>query len=73
MYWARVQIPVGPLMKIKIAKIDCSLMNFGTLVDCYPQICFLCKEHKATWFEDKEVTPKELLELINSFNYVICI
>lgn len=47
-------------------------MNFGTLVDCYPQICFLCKEHRATWFEDKEVTPKELLELIDSFNYVIC-
>lgn len=48
-------------------------MNFGTLVDCSPAICFLCKEHKATLFEDKEVTPKELLELIDSFNYVICL
>lgn len=61
----------GHNMKIKIAEIGCSLMEFGTLVDCYPRICFLCKEHKATWFEDKEVTPKEVLELINSFNYVI--
>jgi len=62
---------VGPLMKIKIAKVDCSLMNFGTLVDCRPAICFLCKEHRATWFEDKEVTPKELVDLIESFQYVI--
>ena len=48
-------------------------MNFGTLVDCYPRICFLCKEHRPTWFEDREVTPKELVKLIDSFNYVICI
>lgn len=46
-------------------------MDFGTLVDCSPAICFLCKEHKATWFEDKEVTPKELVDLVKSFHYVI--
>ena len=62
---------MGPLMKIKIAKVDCSLMEFGTLVDCYPRICFLCKEHRATRFEDKEVTPRELVDLIKSFCYVI--
>lgn len=61
------------MLKIKIAKVDCSLMDFGTLVDCSPAICFLCKEHRASWFEDKEVTPKELVDLIASFNYVICI
>lgn len=58
-------------MKIKIAEVDCSLMNFGTLVDCYPRTCFLCKEHRAIWFEDKEVTPKELVDLIKEFKYVI--
>jgi hypothetical protein len=58
-------------MKIKIAKVDCSLMNFGTLVDCSPAICFLCKEHKATWFEEREVSPKELVDLIKEFKYVI--
>lgn len=46
-------------------------MNFGTIVDCRPAICFLCKEYRAIWFEDKEVTPKELVDLIDSFNYVI--
>ena len=46
-------------------------MEFGTLVDCYPRICFLCKEHRATRFEDKEVTPRELVDLIKSFRYVI--
>lgn len=53
--------------------MDCSLMEFGTLVDCSPAICFLCKERRATRFEDKEVTPKELLDLIKEFKYVICI
>lgn len=62
---------MGPLMKIKIAKVDCSLMDFGTIIDCEPTICFLCKEYKATWFVDKEVTPKELVDLIESFFYVI--
>ncbi len=46
-------------------------MNFGTLVDCRPTVCFLCKEHKATWFEEREVTPKELVDLIKEFKYVI--
>ena len=46
-------------------------MNFGTIVDCRPAICFLCKEYKATWFEEREVTPKELIDLIKSFHYVI--
>ena len=46
-------------------------MSFGTLVDCYPQICFLCKEHRATEFEEKEVTIKELIDLIKSFHYII--
>jgi len=58
-------------MKIKIAEVGCSLMEFGTLVDCYPRICFLCKHHGHGWFEDREVTPKELLDLIKSFHYVI--
>ncbi len=59
------------MLKIKIAKVECSLMNFGTIVDCTPAICFLCKEYKATWFEEREVTPKELIDLIKSFHYVI--
>ena len=46
-------------------------MDFGTIIDCEPAICFLCKEYKATWFVDKEVTPKELVDLIESFCYVI--
>lgn len=46
-------------------------MNFGTLVDCYPRICFLCKEHKATEFKEKDVTIKELIDLIKSFHYII--
>jgi len=62
---------VGPLMKVKIAKVECSLMNFGTIVDCYPRICFLCKEHKTTEFKEKDVTIKELIDLIKSFQYVI--
>ena len=46
-------------------------MNFGTIVDCYPRICFLCKEHKTTEFKEKDVTIKELIDLIKSFQYVI--
>jgi len=46
-------------------------MEFGTLVDCYPRVCFLCKHRGYKYFEDKEVTPKELVDLINSFHYVI--
>lgn len=64
-------MPTSISLPIKIAEVGCSLMEFGTLVDCYPRICFLCKEHRATWFEDKEVTPKELLDLIKEFKYVI--
>lgn len=46
-------------------------MNFGTLVDCSQAICFLCKKYRATWFEEREVTPKELVDLIKEFQYVI--
>jgi hypothetical protein len=58
-------------MKIKIANVECSLMTFGTLVDCYPRVCFLCKHLGHGEFEEKEVTPKELRDLIRTNNYII--
>ena len=46
-------------------------MTFGTLVDCYPRVCFLCEHHGHGEFEEKEVTPKELRDLIRTNNYII--
>lgn len=58
-------------MKIKIAEVGCSLMKFGTLVDCYPQVCFLCEHYGYGYFKERDVTPKELVDLIKDFRYVI--
>ena len=47
-------------------------MEFGTLVDCYPRVCFLCKNYgTGYYYEERDVTPKELVDLIKSFHYVI--
>lgn len=56
-------------MKIQIAEMDCAYV--GAIVDCYPRLCFLCSHYQPMWFKDKEVTPKELRDLISRYKYVI--
>ena len=71
MYWARVRIPLRPLMKIKYAELDCTYGSLGALVDCYPRICILCPWFKPMWFKEVEVTPFQLRDIIASYRYVI--
>ena len=58
-------------MKVLIKHIKCG--GFGSIIDCdSPRIfCSFCKERNTSFSEIKEITPKELYNLINSFNKII--
>lgn len=56
-------------MLVQIKTSSCDI--FGGITDCsVPRIyCPFCKR-KFTFTETREVTPKELYELINDFDFV---
>lgn len=58
-------------MKVLIKHIECG--GFGSIIDCdAPRIfCPFCKERNTSFTEIKEVTPKELYNLINHFDKII--
>jgi len=54
-------------MKVLIKHIDCG--ELGSIIDCdAPRIfCPFCKERNTSFTEIREVSPKELYHLIDSF------
>ena len=58
-------------MKVLIKHIDCG--GLGSIIDCdVPRIfCPFCKERNTSFTEIKEVSPKELYHLIDSFKLIL--
>ena len=58
-------------MKVLIKHIECE--GFGSIIDCDSSriFCPFCEERNTSFSEIKEITPKELYNLINSFNKII--
>jgi hypothetical protein len=59
-------------MKVTIEHLTCG--GPGTIIDCSPHAsfqCSFCKEYSSWFSETKEVSPKELVKLINAFKYII--
>ena len=58
-------------MKVLIKHIDCG--GLGSIIDCdAPRIfCPFCKERNTSFTEIKEVSPKELYHLIDSFKLIL--
>ena len=58
-------------MKVLIKHITCG--QDGELISCYaPTIfCPFCRNRNTSFTEVKEVTPKELYDLIDCFNKII--
>ena len=58
-------------MKVLIKHIDCG--GLGSIIDCdSPRIfCPFCKERNTSFTEIREVSPKELYHLIDSFKLIL--
>lgn len=51
-------------MKVKITYFDCC--DFGTIVDCFPKLCFICPRlHDYEFSIVKEIEPEELINILN--------
>jgi hypothetical protein len=63
--YLRLGIAVGKV-KVYIQHYDCGLS--GALIDCrhYKGDCRECSDHIKSWVEEREVTPDELIGLINN-------
>jgi uncharacterized Fe-S radical SAM superfamily protein PflX len=59
-------------MKISIEYLSCG--GPETIIDCFQHAsfqCAFCKNYSSWFSETKEVTPLELVELINECRYII--
>ena len=59
-------------MKVKIEHLSCGMP--GTIIDCFQHAsfqCAFCKEYGSWFSETKEVTPAELVKLIDECKYII--
>lgn len=58
-------------MRVLIKHLDCGGM--GSIVECnYGRpLCYFCREYNSWYSEEKDVTPKELIALLNRFNCII--
>lgn len=58
-------------MRVLIKYLDCGGM--GSIVDCSHRgpLCYLCREYNSWYSEERDVTPKELIDLLECFNCII--
>ena len=59
-------------MKVKIEHLSCG--GPGTIIDCFQHAsfqCAFCKDYNNWFSETKEVTPTELVKLIDEYRYII--
>ena len=58
-------------MRALIKYLGCGEM--GSIVDCNYRrpLCYFCIEYNSWYSEEKDVTPKELIDLLESFNCII--
>lgn len=59
-------------MKVKIEHLGCGMP--GTIIDCFQHAsfqCAFCKDYNSWFSETKEVTPTELVKLIDEYKYII--
>ncbi len=59
-------------MKVSIKHLSCG--GPGTIIDCSQHAsfqCAFCKEYSSWFSEVKDVTPIELVKLIDEYKYII--
>lgn len=58
-------------MRVLIKYLGCGGM--GSIIECsYGRpLCYFCKEYNSWYWEEKDVTPKELIALLNRFDCII--
>lgn len=58
-------------MRVLIKHLACGGM--GSIIDCNYRrpLCYFCKEYNSWYREEKDVTTKELIDLLESFNCII--
>ena len=51
-------------MKVEITYFDCC--PFGTIVDCFPRMCYTCPRlHDYLFSIVKNIEPKDLVDILN--------
>lgn len=59
-------------MLVEINHLSCG--GPGTIIDCFQHAsfqCAFCKNYNSWFSETKEVTPTELVKLIDEYKYII--